>query len=90
MRKVCVKMVPKLLNDDQKMRRMQVCKDMLKNFDSNLDLLKKVITGDETWVFECHPETKRQSLHWKNPRSPRIKKSKAVEVRNQAHVDSIF
>ena len=75
MHKVCAKMVPKRLNDDQKMRRMQVCQDILENFDSNPDFQKKVITGDETWVFEYDFETKRQSLHWKSPQSPPIKKA---------------
>ena len=53
---------------------MQICQDILENFDSNPAFLKKVITGDETWVFEYDPETKRQSLHWKSSQSPRIKK----------------
>ena len=52
MHKVCAKVVPKLLNDDQKMQQMQVCQDILKNFNSTPDLLKKAFTGDETWVFE--------------------------------------
>ena len=66
----------KLLNDDQKMWRMQVCQDILKNFYSNPDFLKKVITGDGTWVFEYDPETKCQSLQWKSPQSPQIKKAR--------------
>ena len=53
MRKVCGNVVPKFLNHDQEIRLIQVCQDILENFDSNLDMLKKVVTGDETWVFEC-------------------------------------
>jgi hypothetical protein len=34
-----------------------------------------VITGDESWVFQCDPEIKRQSLQWKSPGSPRLKKA---------------
>ena len=69
-------MVPKLLNDDQKMQCMQVCQDILENFDSNPDFLKKVITGDKMWVFEYNPETERRSLHWKSLQSPQIKKAR--------------
>ena len=29
------------------------------------DLLRRVITADETWIFEYDPETKRQSRTWK-------------------------
>ncbi|XP_008301042.1 receptor-type tyrosine-protein phosphatase mu-like, partial [Stegastes partitus] len=35
-------------------------------------LLGRVITGDESWI-EYNPETKRQSLQWKSPTSPRLK-----------------
>ena len=66
------------------------CQDILENFHSNPDFLKRVITGDETWVFEYDPDTKRQSLHWKSPQSPLIKKSEVIQVQNQTHVDSIF
>ena len=39
-------------------------------------LLEKVITGDESWIFEYDPETKRQSCQWKSPGSPRPKKAR--------------
>ena len=58
MRKICAKMVPKLLSDDQKARRMQVCEDTLQNIENDPELLTKVITEDETWVFEYDPEKK--------------------------------
>ena len=63
MRKVGAKMVPKLLNDEQKTRRMQVCQDIPEHFDSAPDLLTRVISGEERWVFEYDPKSKRQSLH---------------------------
>ena len=38
--------------------------------------LDKVITGDESWVFDYDPETKRQSLEWhtksSHPKKARI------------------
>lgn len=76
MRKICAKMVPKLLNDDQKERRMEVCQDILECIDTEPDLLQRVITGDESWIFEYDPETKRQSLQWKSPGSPRPVKAR--------------
>jgi len=36
----------------------------------------KFITGDETWVHQYCPETQAQSMAWKHPRSPTIKKFK--------------
>ena len=52
-------MVPRLLNDDPKERRLQVCRDVIERLQTEPDLLRRVIIGDETWIFECDPETKR-------------------------------
>ena len=76
MRKVCAKMVPRLLSEDQKTRRLHVCQDILQQLQTDATLLEKVITGDELWIFEYDPETKRQSCQWKSPDSPRPKKAR--------------
>ena len=76
MRKVCAKMVPRLLNDGQKENRVQVCQDILKQLEITPDLLSRVVTGDELWIFEYDPLTKRQSLEWKSASSPKPKKAR--------------
>ncbi|KAG5308813.1 SETMR methyltransferase, partial [Acromyrmex insinuator] len=59
--KLCAKIVPKVLPDEQKQRRVDCCNDWIENAqDSNF--LKRVITGDESWIYD--PETKRQSEEW--------------------------
>ena len=61
MRKVCARMVPRrLLDDDQKERHLQVCQDIIERLHTEPDLLRKVISSDETRIFEYDPETKRQ------------------------------
>jgi len=67
MRKVCAKMVPKELTQEQKQRRVTICQDLLERQD---DILGHVITGDETWVYQYDPEMKRQSAQWKTANSP--------------------
>ena len=47
---MAAKFVPKLLNFKQKQCRMDIVKEILKTFNGDPDLLKKVITGDESWV----------------------------------------
>ena len=74
MRKVCAKMVPKLLSDEQKERRKELCLDLLQRIENEPDLLNAIIICDETWVFSYDPETKRQSMQWKSTSSPRQKK----------------
>ena len=45
--KICAKMVPKLLSDDQKEWRVIVCKDILECLETEQSLLGKVITEDK-------------------------------------------
>jgi hypothetical protein len=33
------------------------------------NFLQWIVTGDETWVHHCQPETKRKSMQWKHPSS---------------------
>jgi len=49
MRKVCAKMVPKEVSKEQKQRRVTIYKDLLEKQD---DILGRVVTGDETWVYQ--------------------------------------
>ena len=35
--------------------------------------LSRIVTGDETWTHNYEPETKRQSMEWHHPQSPRKK-----------------
>jgi hypothetical protein len=52
MRKICAKLVPKNLSDKQKDNRVSVSRELLDRVTSEPDFLQRVITGDETWVFE--------------------------------------
>jgi len=78
MTRVSAKFVSKLLNFDQKQRRMNIAQDMLNDVNDDPDLLKRVITGDETWIYGYDVETKAQSSQWKSPGEPRPKKARQV------------
>ena len=58
MRKVCAKMVPRLLTQEQKAQQLNACRDILQQMEADEKLLENVITGDESWVFQYDPETK--------------------------------
>ena len=76
MRKVCAKLVPKILTDDHKTNRVLIASELLERVQSEPDFLNNVITGDETWVFQYDPETKRQSSEWHTAGSPKPKKAR--------------
>ncbi|UYV78708.1 hypothetical protein LAZ67_16002504 [Cordylochernes scorpioides] len=78
MRWVAAKFVPKLLNCDQKQHRMNIAKEMFDSVRDDPNLLQRVITGDEAWVYCYDVENKAQSSQWKLPHEPRPKKARQV------------
>ena len=48
MRTICAKMVPRLLNEAQKERHVQVCQVILEQLETEPNLLKRVVTGNES------------------------------------------
>jgi hypothetical protein len=38
--------------------------------------LERIVTADETWVHHYEAESKAQSMAWKHPSSPTVKKLK--------------
>jgi len=73
MRKVCAKMVPKNLTTEQKANRRDVRLDLLDHLEREPEFFSHVIKGDESWIFEYDPETKRQIREWHTANSPRPK-----------------
>ena len=51
MKSATAKIVPKLLNFEQIQLRMDIAQKMLTTFNDDPDLPKKIITGDESWMY---------------------------------------
>ena len=76
MRKVCAKMVPKNLTAEQKANQREVCLDFLDHLEREPEFFSRVITGDESWILEYDPKTKRQSREWHTGNLPHPKKAR--------------
>ena len=48
----------KVLSNEQKERRKELCFDLLQRIENEPDLLNLIITCDETWIFTYDLETK--------------------------------
>ncbi|GFS80586.1 protein GVQW3 [Trichonephila clavipes] len=81
MRKVCAKLVPKVLTQDQKELRVLRCQELLDLIQNEPDFLNSVVTGDESWMFEYDPESKRQNCEWHTKSSPCPKKVRMSKSR---------
>ena len=82
MRKVCSKMVPKKLAEEQKQRRVTIYQVHLERED---DILGRVITGDETCVYQYNPETKREIAQRKTAQN-----IPSVQMKSQNNVADFF
>jgi len=90
MKQVAAKFVPRLLSENQRVNRLDVCHEMKDQLKNDPDFLSKIITGDESWCYGYDPETKQQSSQWKSPSSPRPKKSKASQINVNAMLICFF
>lgn len=84
MRKICTKIAPKHLSQDQKVIRRERCLDFLESIENDPHFLERVITGDESWVFQYDSETKCWSMEWHasvslRPAPPKKKQEWGVE-----------
>uniref|UniRef100_A0A8C3BF43 Mos1 transposase HTH domain-containing protein n=1 Tax=Cairina moschata TaxID=8855 RepID=A0A8C3BF43_CAIMO len=84
MRKVCVKFVPRVLSKEKKANQKAICQDLLHHVNEETDFLDNVVTGDEMWVFEYNPESKRQSTERHTPASPRPKKARMSKSKQKS------
>ena len=67
-RKVSARWIPHRLSDEQKHTRVELCKFMLHKFRSGESkAVSKIVTGDESWIYQYDPETKQQSTVWLFP-----------------------
>lgn len=78
-KKVCARWIPRQLTSDLKENRMDVCQDLFQQYDSEGDdFLRRIVTGDETWIHQFEPENKRESMQWRHVKSPPPRKFKIV------------
>ena len=87
MQKICAKLFPKSLTNEQKENRRNVCLDLLERIENGNFFFKHVIIGDETWIFEYDPDTKRQISEWHTSNSP---KKARQHIKNQNHINLFF
>jgi len=70
LRRVAAKLVLKELNFLQKRDRV-IAKDMISKAESDPTFIKRIITGDETWVYEYDTQSRHQASEWKASNEPR-------------------
>jgi len=90
MKRVCTKSVLRLLTDDQREQRQTIARDLFERSCEDVQFLKSIVTGDESWVYGYDLETKQQPSQWKDPTSPRPKKGRQVRSKTKVMLLAFF
>ncbi|UYV83854.1 hypothetical protein LAZ67_X000432 [Cordylochernes scorpioides] len=84
------KFVPRILTEKQKEVRMDVYKNMVEMTRTDPEWMQKIITEDETWVYQYDPETKRQSSQWIERGEPKPKKARFTKSKVKTLLVTLF
>ena len=69
MRRLCARLIPKMMSECQKTQRVESCRRFVQRFErEGEDFLSRIVTADETWNSLYEPESKEQSTKWGNSR----------------------
>jgi len=75
MKKLCSKWIPKLLNDQKRLKRLECSKATLELIRANRDhFFPRLVTGDETWVHLYDRESRLEAREWHHTGSPPTKR----------------
>ena len=52
---------------------------MLEGVNSGPTFIKRIVTGNETWVYEFDMQTSQQASEWRLPTDPNPKKRRQID-----------
>ena len=62
-----------MLSDEMQAERVRISRKLLKRFEKEgEDFVKKIITGDETWVHHYDPENKTQYMEYSHKETSHV------------------
>ncbi|KFD47942.1 hypothetical protein M514_11175 [Trichuris suis] len=65
LRKLSARWVPKALREEQLVRHVNLSRDLLTKIEANeTRFFDRIVTRDETWIYQYDPESKIQSKQW--------------------------
>ncbi|GFS04114.1 histone-lysine N-methyltransferase SETMAR [Elysia marginata] len=84
--KVSARWVPRLLTTDQKQERVNYCQHLLRQEANDAFFFRRIVTMDETCIYQFDPEPKSASMQWKRPSSPPPKNIHTIKRKGHAVV----
>ncbi len=90
LQKKCAKFVPKILNPDQLRERFECSQTMLRAVHRNPEILKRIVTSDESWMYQYDPDLKCHSSEWLGKHDPRPMKAMRSRATGKVLLISFF
>ena len=90
MRRIVAKFVPHLLNSDRRDHRVQVCTKLQEAVRHDPNFLSRVITGDESWVYDYDPGNKAAVYAMEDAILSTTEKSTPSSQQHQFSADYFF
>ncbi|GFR72789.1 transposase [Elysia marginata] len=84
LKKVSTRWVTRLLTTDQKQERVNCCKH-LRQEANDAFFFRRIVTMDETWIYQFDPEPKSASMQWRRPSFTPTKESKGHTIKWKGH-----
>ena len=84
MKRVCAKFVPRLQTDDQREQRQTIAGDLLERLCEDVQFLKNIVTGDESWIYGYDPETNSNRHRGRVPRLRHQRRGARCEAKQRS------
>ena len=63
--KICARLVPHLLTDEQKQSQVRLASQIIEKYDKcDPRRLEEIVTGDENWIYHFQPDSKAKNKVW--------------------------
>ena len=80
MHTVCARWIPRLLSEDDKLKRVAASTNFLSRAELEGDsFLDRIVTTDESMCNLFEPETKKESSVWRRSGSPPLLKARVIK-----------
>jgi hypothetical protein len=90
MRQTAAKFMPRLQTDYQKQRQLETSKELMEQVRNDPDILSKVVTVDENWIYGYNHEMKQQSSQKEASTCNSPEESAASEKQHEVGADYFF
>ena len=89
-KKLCARFVLHALTEDQKEQRLIASQNLIEMANCDPNLLRNIVTGNETWCFQHDPSTKRQTCRMFGSGGGKTSESACCHIKSKNNANCFF